>query len=93
MIFRTRLRPVVAQTAEQKWMKGRSDMKIKNGYHKLSLIEPLILEPKDWSAAEWATLCKICDLPVGPTQRIVLHLNTMEFFEDPAHPTHDPNRT
>ena len=74
-------------------MKGRSDMKIKNGYHKLSLIEPLILEPEDWSAAEWATLCKICDLPVGPTQRIVLHINTMEFFEDTTQPTQDPKRT
>lgn len=68
-------------------------MKIKNGYHKLSLVEPLILEPEDWSAAEWATLCKICDLPVGPAQRIVLHISTMEFFEDTTQPTQDPKRT
>ncbi len=69
-------------------------MKIKNGYHKLNLIEPLILEPEDWTAAEWATLCKICDLPVGPTERIVLHVGTMEFFENAEKPVQeDAQRT
>lgn len=68
-------------------------MKIKTGYHKLRLVEPLILEPEDWTADEWATLCKICDLPVGPTERIVLHIDLMEFFENQAMPVKDTQRT
>lgn len=68
-------------------------MKIKTGYHKLRLVEPLILEPEDWTAEEWATLCKICDLPVGPTERIVLHIDLMEFFENQEEPAGDSGRT
>lgn len=57
-------------------------MTIKTNYQKLSLAEPLILEPGDWAFHEWAALCKLCGLPVGPTERIVLHVNVMECFQD-----------
>lgn len=55
------------------------DRKIVNGYQKF-LSEMLILEPKDWSPAEWETLCKLSGLPFQRTERIVLHLNSIECY-------------
>lgn len=68
-------------------------MKAKNGYHKLRMVEPLILEPEDWTPNEWAVLCKLCGLRVGPAERIVLHVETMEFFDNLEKPAEDSERT
>lgn len=49
------------------------------GYQKKKLEEPLlILEPEDWTADEWKTLCKFCGFPEDEAQRIVLHVDTVE---------------
>lgn len=50
------------------------------GYHKEAVVEPLILEPEDWSRREWATLCKMCGLPADRAERIVLHVGEMESY-------------
>ena len=34
--------------------------------------ESIILEPEDWSEAEWATICKIFDVKKDRTEQIVL---------------------
>lgn len=64
-------------------------MKAKNGYHKLKMAEPLILELEDWTPDEWDVLCKLCDLQAGRTERIVLHVETLEFFENLEKPIED----
>ena len=50
------------------------------GYHKEAVVEPLILEPEDWSRQEWSTLCKLCGLPAYRAERIVLHVGEMESY-------------
>lgn len=55
---------------------------VHDGYQKFQDKEPLILEPEDWDLQEWATICKLCGLPLGQTERIVLHTSEMECFVD-----------
>lgn len=50
------------------------------GYQKFNEREPYILEPEDWTPAEWATLCKLCHLPADKTERIAMHINEIECF-------------
>lgn len=57
-----------------------SEEPVKGGYHKEAVVEPLILEPEDWSRREWATLCKLCGLPADRAERIVLHVGEMESY-------------
>lgn len=68
-------------------------MTFKTNYQKLSLAEPLILEPGDWTFHEWAALCKLCGLPAGPTERIVLHVDVMEYFQNLSKEPVDTERT
>ena len=56
------------------------DPPLSNGYHKLACLEPLILEPDDWSRDDWRTLCKLCGLDPWTSTRIVLNLKSMETF-------------
>ena len=42
------------------------------GYCERLLREPLILEPEDWTEAEWATLCKLLNMNPNVTERIRL---------------------
>lgn len=67
--------------------------KIKGSYHKSTIAEPLILEREEWAYEEWKTLCKLCGLPFGPTERIVLHANLLECFENPENQVIDDHRT
>lgn len=54
------------------------------GYNSETIAEPLILEPEDWTAEEWETLCKLAGrLPVSQTQRIVFHADRMEYYVAP----------
>ncbi len=54
---------------------------IPDGYSKHLITEPLILEPEDWTAEEWRTLCKLGgNLPPERTQRIVFHAGLMETY-------------
>lgn len=48
--------------------------KVRNGYQKFLNDEPFVLEPEDWSFSEWAAICKLCGLPLGQTEHIVLHI-------------------
>lgn len=57
-----------------------SEEPVKEGYYKEAVVEPLILEPEDWSRREWATLCKLCGLPADRAERIVLHVGEMESY-------------
>lgn len=57
-----------------------SEEPVKEGYHKETVAEPLILELEDWSKREWATLCKLCGLPADRAERIVLHVGEMESY-------------
>lgn len=66
---------------------------VKNGYQVFNNNEPLILEQEDWSFTEWATLCKLCGLPLGQTERIVLHANQVECFVDLSKKALDCERT
>lgn len=52
------------------------------GYLKFAENEPFILEPEDWTASEWGTLCKLCGLTADRTERIVMHINEIECFID-----------
>lgn len=65
----------------------------KSKYTKETLAEPLILEPEDWSFQEWATICKLCSLPLGRTERIVLHTSKVECFVDLSKKALDCGRT
>lgn len=67
--------------------------KVHDGYQKFFNAEPLILEPEDWSFDEWATICKLCGLPLGQTERIVLHASEMECFVDLGKKVVDGERT
>lgn len=53
---------------------------LKSGYNKTEMREPLILEPEDWSAEEWATLCKVYGVPADRTERIVIGATPVECF-------------
>ena len=64
-----------------------------DGYQKFHDDEPLILEPEDWSFQEWATICKLCGLPLGQTERIVLHVDEMECFVNLSKKAVDSERT
>ena len=66
---------------------------VHDGYQKVRDTEPLILEPEDWSFDEWATICKLCGLPTGQTERIVLHASEMECFVDLSKKAVDGERT
>lgn len=66
---------------------------VRDGYQKIQDKEPLILEPEDWSSNEWATICKLCGLPLGQTERIVLHADEMECFIDLSKKAMDGDRT
>lgn len=66
---------------------------VHDGYQRFSDNEPLILEPEDWSFSEWATICMLCGLPLGQTERIVLHVNEMECFVDLSKKVPDSGRT
>lgn len=66
---------------------------VHDGYQKFRDTEPLILEPEDWSFDEWATICKLCGLPTGQTERIVLHASEMECFVDLSKKAVDGERT
>lgn len=68
-------------------------LKVQNGYQVFQDNEPLILEPEDWSIREWATLCKLCGLPLGQTERIVLHANKLECFVNLNKEALDSERT
>lgn len=50
------------------------------GYHKYSTLEPVVLEPEDWTVEEWATLCKVSGVPANRTERIVLNLSSIECY-------------
>lgn len=50
-----------------------------DGYQKFA-DEMLIWEPEDWTADEWATLCKASGVPADRTERIVLHVNQIECY-------------
>ena len=67
--FRTEPRPV-----------ARSVEDMEPGYHDEPITEAFVWEPKDWTAEEWAILCKICGLPADRTDRIVLHASESEFY-------------
>ena len=67
--------------------------KVHDGYQKLRDDEPLILEPEDRSSPEWATLCKLCGLPLGQTERIVLHVGDIECYVDLSKKAIDTERT
>lgn len=66
---------------------------VHNGYQKFKDNEPLILEPENWSFDEWATICKLCGLPLGQTERIVLHTSEVECFVDLSKKAVDGERT
>lgn len=61
-------------------MKERTYRDVIDGYQKFVEKEPIILESEDWTPAEWATLCKLCRLPVDRTERIVIHASEIECF-------------
>lgn len=67
--------------------------KVRNGYQKFRNDEPLVLEPEAWSFSEWAAICKLCGLPLGQTERIVLHASEIECFVDLGKETVDGERT
>lgn len=67
--------------------------KIKNSYQKISLMEPFVLESGDWSRSDWAALCKLCNLPAEITERIVLHANVLECFQNLEKSDEDAERT
>ena len=54
--------------------------KMSAGYHRMACPEPLILEPEDWSDAEWATLCKLCGLKPAQTDRIKINVDSIETY-------------
>lgn len=41
-------------------------------YDRFESKESIILEPEDWSEAEWATICKLFDVKKDRTEQIVL---------------------
>lgn len=59
---------------------ARSGEDMESGYHDEQISEKFVWEPGDWTAKEWAVLCKICGLPVDRTDRIVLHASEAEFY-------------
>lgn len=46
--------------------------------------EPLILEPEDWTKAQWDTLCQLCGLVPGLTERIKMQPPYIEAFIAPG---------
>lgn len=66
---------------------------VHDGYQKFHDVEPRILEPEDWATHEWATICKLCGLPLGQTERIVLHADEMECCVDLSKKVVDNERT
>ena len=63
------------------------------GYNGADLHEPFIWEPEDWSPEEWKVLCKVCGLPPGVTERMVLHTTKLEYFISSLDNAADTDRT
>lgn len=59
------------------------DTSFKEGYRAFACVEPLILEPEDWSEAEWEVLCKLCGLTGKNAVRIVMNTSSIEAYLDP----------
>ncbi len=62
----------------------RTKRHVVDGYQKFVDYEEMnVLEPEDWSPAEWEALCKLCGLPAHRTERIVLRLKSIECYINP----------
>ena len=44
-------------------------------------IEPLILDPEDWSEDEWATICKLFGTKVEDTEEIIVRDYYLEIYK------------
>lgn len=53
------------------------------GYRKFWEKEPIVLEPEDWTEAEWRVLMKLLGFEPDITTRAVVHIASLECFIDP----------
>lgn len=58
----------------------RAGQPLEEGFHALSCAEPFILEPEDWTQAEWQVLCKLCGIEATTTGRIRMNVDSLEVF-------------
>ncbi|MCM1295879.1 MAG: hypothetical protein NC311_10085 [Muribaculaceae bacterium] len=54
------------------------------GYRKFWEKEPIVLEPEDWTEAEWRALMKMAGLEPDVTTRAVIKISTVECYVDPG---------
>lgn len=53
---------------------------LKAGYHCISCEGPTILEPEDWTPAEWSTLCRLHGLNAATTEYMVIGDHQLEAY-------------